>query len=794
MEHQSIAQKVTFLESRATTQPPHTAKSSAGPVSTTIPSEIKAATIKLDVPRFDGSDPLGWVFKISQFFEFHGTPDPQRPRIASFYMEGEALAWYQWMFSNGQITSSQALLHALELRFAPSQYEDPKGDLMKLLQTASVREFQSQFETLANRCVDIRREVQALQPMSLAQAVGLARLQEDKLSDQRIASRSKFSPSSSWLQGGASRAPLVTASLSPGTSSASAPTTPTISRFGQSPKPRIQRLSPEELQVRRDKGLCYNCNEKYHPTHRCKRSLMLLIVAPESDEIVDMHHLLEEESGLQSPQEPLPEVSVGSDSAQISFHAFLGHSVPQTLWVQGRIGKVQLSILIDSGSTHNFVQPRIVKFLGLPLHKAPRLPSLSGKRADLVLGVQWLKTLGPILTDYDHLTMKFVKGGQIVTMQGNSAFSAQEASLAQLRRMVSTSSISELFQLQMVPSPPSTPFSAPIPQVIDALLSRFIMLFDSPSQLPPPRPTDHRIPLLEGSQAVNVRPYRYPYFQKKKIECVTSEMLAAGIVRDSTSPFSSPVLLVRKKDGSWHFCTDYRALNAITQRDRFPISTVDELIDELHGACCFSKLDLRSGYHQIRMDSSDIPKIAFQTHEGHFEYLVMPFGLCNAPATFQATMNSHSLEYLGHIISIDGVGPDPEKIRAMVAWPCPASIKQLRGSLGLTGFYRRFVHRYASIAAPLMDLLKKDAFVWSPAVQEAFDQLKLAMTNTPVLALPDFSVPFTLETDASVSSMGAVLLQHGHPIDYFSKTFCGKLQSSSTYVRELHAIVEAIKK
>jgi hypothetical protein len=383
---------------------------------------------------------------------------------------------------------------------------------------------------------------------------------------------------------------------------------------------------------------------------------------------------------------------------------------------------------------------------------------------------------------------------------------------------------------------------------IQCVLIEFGDLFTVPCQLPPSRVYDHYIPLLPGAILVNSRPYRYSPFHKDEIERQVNALLEAVLITPSVSLFASPVLLVKKKDGSWRFCVDYMKLNDMTVKNRFPMPLVEEILDELAGTQFFTSLDLTSGYHHIRMGETDEFKTAFKTHQGHYQFRVMPFGLTNAPATFQCAMNSvlapflrkfvlvfiddiliysaswadhlkhlrmvfeklrehqfylkrskcafgkTELLYLGHIISQDGVSTDPSKMDAMKKWPTPTSVTELRGFLGLTGYYRRFVKHYGIIAKPLTNLLKHKAFHWSPEADAAFQQLKQAMCDTPVLALPNFEELFVVETDACMNGIGAVLMQRNRPIAYLSKALSEKNQLLSIYDKDFLALLMTVER
>ncbi|KAL0545045.1 hypothetical protein IC582_020183 [Cucumis melo] len=472
---------------------------------------------------------------------------------------------------------------------------------------------------------------------------------------------------------------------------------------------------------------------------------------------------------------------------------------------------------------------------------------------DVILGMQWLHSLGVTVVDWKNLTLTFSAEGKQICVKGDPSLTKARISLKSMFKTWLDQDEGYLIECRAVEvceelEQSSTEIVQSESGPVQLMLKQFEDVFEWPGKFPPRRKIEHQIHLKEGTNPINVRPYRYGYQQKAEMERLVEEMLSSGVIRPSNSPFSSPVLLVKKKDCSWHFCVDYRAVNNSTVPDKFPIPVVEELFDELNGASVFSKIDLKSGYHQIRMVDEDIPKTAFRTHEGHYEFLVMPFGLTNAPATFQALMNTifkpylrkfvlvffddiliyskderdhvehiekvfltlrrHALfankkkcsfaqqkiEYLGHVISGEGVEVDPDKIKAIADWPCPTNVREVRGFLGLTGYYRRFVQHYGSIAAPLTQLLKKGGFKWNEEVEEVFLKLKTAMLTVPVLALPTFDHPFEIETDAFGYGVGAVLVQSKRPIAFYSHTLSMRDRARPVYERELMVVVLSVQR
>ncbi|WVZ59355.1 hypothetical protein U9M48_009508 [Paspalum notatum var. saurae] len=737
----------------------------------------------------------------------------ERVWMASYHLEDVAQLWYTQLVDDDGTPSWGRFKDLLSLRFGPPIRSAPLFELAECRRTGSVEEYSNRFQALLPRAGPLS-EAQRVQlftggllpplshtvrlhnPESLAGAISLARQVEAMELDKRFPRPRR--PSRFRLPRLRPRGTHVRRCTAPP---------------GRGAPNQARRLTTEEQAERRRLGLCYNCNEPYSRGHNrvCRRLFFI--------------------AGVELDEEPAGAEQDDVEAPVFSLHAMAGVTLYDTMQVRAFLGTAAVLALLDTGSTHNFIAEHAARCSGLPIQPRPRLtakvangakvtcPESSATPEVTIHGTTFgvdLFVMPPAGFDLvlGHTVARYAGAHCVGRRRAHHAIPARGADhpLEGDQRQGRAGTLCDH----------GAPHTAPPEPLLAALLDSWADIFAEPRGLPPPRANDHRIVLKPGAMPVAVRPYRYPAAHKDELERQCAAMMAQGIVRRSDSAFSSPVL-VKKPDGSWRFCVDYRALNELTVKDAFPIPVVDELLDELHGAQFFTKLDLRSGYHQVRMRPEDVHKTAFRTHDGLYEFLVMPFGLCNAPATFQALMNevlrpflrrfvlvffddiliyspswtehlhhirvvleelrrhqlflkrskcafgAASVAYLGHVISAAGVAMDPAK----------------------------FVHTYGAVAAPLAALLKKDGFAWTEAATAAFAALKDAVTSAPVLALPDFSKLFVVECDASSHGFGAVLVREGHPIAFFGRpsppaSGVGGLRTGAHRPRPRRSALEAV--
>jgi hypothetical protein len=390
------------------------------------------------------------------------------------------------------------------------------------------------------------------------------------------------------------------------------------------------------------------------------------------------------------------------------------------------------------------------------------------------------------------------------------------------------------------------------PEEVQGLLEEFadIVVDELPRSFPPMRTVSHHIDLIPKASLPNKAVYRLMPQENEEVKRQVQELLDKGLVRESLSLCVVPTILSSKKDEGWRMCTDSRVINKITIRYRFPLPRMDDLMDCLSGAIFFSKIDLKSGYHQIRMREGDEWKTAFKTNEGLYEWLVMPFGLTNAPCTFMRLMNEvlkdfiekfvivylddilifskteaehlkhlaivmkrlqqekllinikkssfmkTKLIYLGFVISANELKMDPDKVEVIKNWPSPRNIFEVRSFHGLASFYQKFIRNFSGISAAMMDTVKKrhKSFHWTEEAEKSFNLLKRKITEQPILVLPDFQKTFQVKCDASGFAIGAVLSQDDRPIAYFSEKLNEAKVKYSTYDKEFYAIIQALKK
>ncbi|CDH61371.1 retrotransposon ty3-gypsy subclass [Lichtheimia corymbifera JMRC:FSU:9682] len=543
-----------------------------------------------------------------------------------------------------------------------------------------------------------------------------------------------------------------------------------------------------------------------------------------------------------------------------------------------------VTVLIDSGATCSYVSPRVIDGLPttavtdrsvetagghtLPITQRVTLLLNAGgyhhsveayvldTKFDLILGHNWLKQVAPV-PEWDMDTWRINEGDKQYLLRPLHTRAIPDLayliSHRQLQRYSRAKQVDEFYLAYVKPSDHDQSAQGSV----QALLHEYQDVFqDQLPGLPPYREVAHIIDTGDA-EPINRPPFKMSPLELEELRKQLKELLDLRLIRPSTSPWGAPVLFVRKKSGDLRMCIDYRAINQVTKRHGHPLPRIDECLEQLSGAKFFTSLDLKSGYHQLRIQDDDVPKTAFNTRYGSYEWLVVPFGLRNSPALFQSTMNrilneylddfvmvylddiliyskskeehelhvrkvlqrlrdeklianikkcefyKTELEFLGFHISAGGYLPSRAKVKAIQEWPTPTNVHEVRQFVGLGSHYRRFIRNFAAIASPLTDLTKGTgtktrAIIWSDECQQAFDKIKSLITQAPILASPDDSKPYIIETDACDYGVGAVLLQKGsdgiaHPIAFESKKLSKEERSYPAQERELLAILHALR-
>jgi hypothetical protein len=599
-------------------------------------------------------------------------PEHHWVSTATLHLDGHAALWFQSYKRRNRLIAWDVFVQAVVEEFGHDEFDGQMSKLMQLRQTGTVAEYRLVFEecmyhlisvddSLSDRWFvtsfvfglrdDIRCAVRLQAPTSITRAAALARIQEEEDEHHRPKAR------------------------------LAVPTKhPTATMSGNStqrlewPKKQGADDFNRERQLRdfrRANNLCFKCGDKYSKEHQCKRSGQLLTI-----EVGEFGEVLSDEVCL--ALELLSEVTNGTETiavacCHISMAALAGTTSPETVQLRALVGNQVMILLVDSGSTTTFVSKSFALRVGCTVSPAQAVPvklanghmltsneqvkglqwwtqgntfNTNMRILDLgaydgVLGMDWLKSCCKMTCEWTQKTLEFEHNGKNIMLQGmkdKSQTAVTELSVEQLQKWMAGNEVWAMAVLVPLSASDSNATVSVAPD-LQSILTEYADIFSEPKLLPPQRALDHAITLEANARHTNVRPYRYSPLQKDEIERQVQEMLAAGLITPSMSPFASPILLVKKKDGTWRFCIDYRRLNELTIKNKFPLPVVDELLDELAGTKFFSKLDLRAGYHQIRMRPSDEEKTAFKTHHGHFQFRVMPFGLTNAPATFQCIMN-----------------------------------------------------------------------------------------------------------------------------------------------------------
>ncbi|GJS83296.1 putative reverse transcriptase domain-containing protein [Tanacetum coccineum] len=531
-------------------------------------------------------------------------------------------------------------------------------------------------------------------------------------------------------------------------------------------------------------GKCNICNKVGHLTKNCRNKKP----ATGSNQLPGRAYMLRDKNAHQDPNVVTGTFLLNQHLAKVLFdsgadRSFISISLASMLNIPSITIDTFYDIEMADGnlvSTNTVIKGCTLTLLNQPF-EIDLMPIKLGS-FDVVIGMDWLsKYHAKILCDEKVVHIP-INGETLIIRGDQSKTRLNLISCIKTERYISRGC--QVFMIQVMEKKSDEKRLEDIPVV-----KEFSNVFpkDLPG-LPPVRQVEFQIDLIPGAAPVARTPYRLAPSEMQELSNQLQELADRGFIRPSTSPWGAPVLFVKKKDGSFRMCIDYRELNKLTIKNRYPLPRIDDLFDQLQGSSVYSKIDLRSGYHQLRVRDEDIPKTAFRTRYGHYEFqkLYAKFSKCD----FWIRI----VQFLGHLIDSQGLHVDPAKIEAVKNWTSPTTPIEVRQFLGLAGYYRRFIEGFSKIAKPLTKLTQKNKnYIWGEEQESAFQLLKQKLCEAPILALPEGNDDFVVYCDASLQGLGVVLMQREKVIAYASRQLKPHEENYTTHDLELGAVVFALK-